>query len=158
MPQCVPKKQNNQKIKIKNIHPSKQEEQKLPLNIWRGNFLVAQWFKDLAWALLWCRYDLWPGNYCMPQAWPYIERYMHTNWDVFFFLATPWHAEVPQPGIKPMPPQWPEPQQWQHQILTRPPGNSKHFPFLISLEMSPWTVSLMSTAESSFSSLMTLTA
>ena len=28
-----------------------------------------------------------------------------------------WLMEVPGPGIKPMPQQWPEQQQWQHQIL-----------------------------------------
>ena len=34
--------------------------------------------------------------------------------NLFFF----WHAEVPGPGIKPVPRQWPESQKWQHHILT----------------------------------------
>ena len=32
-------------------------------------------------------------------------------------MPYPWHAEVPRSEIKPAPPQWPEPQQWQYWIL-----------------------------------------
>ena len=35
----------------------------------------------------------------------------------FFFLPRPWHVEVPGPGIKPLPQQWPKPLQRQCQIL-----------------------------------------
>ena len=36
----------------------------------------------------------------------------------FFFLPCLQHAEVPGPGIKPMPQQQPKPLQWQHEILS----------------------------------------
>ena len=41
-----------------------------------GSSLVAQWVKDpvlsLLWpeSLLWCRFNPWPGNFNMLQAWP----------------------------------------------------------------------------------------
>ena len=39
----------------------------------------------------------------------------------FFFLAAPMrHAEVPGPGIKPEPHQWPKPQHWQRLIFNSP--------------------------------------
>ena len=38
------------------------------------NSLVAQWVKELALSLLWCGFDLWPRNFCMPQAWPKEKR------------------------------------------------------------------------------------
>ena len=40
---------------------------------------MAQWIEDLAlsllWlrSLLWCGFDPWPRNYCMPQAWLKIK-------------------------------------------------------------------------------------
>ena len=42
---------------------------------------MAQWVKDpelsLQWlgSLLWCRFDLWPGNFCMPREWPSVTRF-----------------------------------------------------------------------------------
>ena len=36
---------------------------------------------------------------------------------IFFFCLCPWHVEIPGPGIKTTPQQWPKPQQWQFQIL-----------------------------------------
>lgn len=35
----------------------------------------------------------------------------------FFFWSYPSHTEVPLPGIESVPQQWPEPQQWECQIL-----------------------------------------
>ena len=35
---------------------------------------VAQWVKDLALSLLWCRFDLWPGKFHMPCAQPKKEK------------------------------------------------------------------------------------
>ena len=38
--------------------------------------LAAQWVKDLVLSLLWLKsllrhgFEPWPGNFCMPQAWP----------------------------------------------------------------------------------------
>ena len=40
----------------------------------KRNSPVAEQVKDLElslqwlWSLLWCRFDLWPGNFYMPQA------------------------------------------------------------------------------------------
>ena len=49
----------------------------------------------------------------------------------------PQHAEVPWPGIKPVPQQWPKPQLWQCQILNYyPPGNSGVDVFLRVLEIA----------------------
>ena len=31
---------------------------------------MAQWVKDPALSLLWCRFDSWSGNFCMPQVEP----------------------------------------------------------------------------------------
>ena len=31
---------------------------------------VAQWGKDRALSLLWCRFDPWPGNFLTPSEWP----------------------------------------------------------------------------------------
>ena len=31
---------------------------------------MVQWVRDLALSLLWCRFDLWSGNFQKPQAWP----------------------------------------------------------------------------------------
>ena len=36
---------------------------------------MAQWVKDWCcllqlWLWLWCQFDSWPGNFCMPQVWP----------------------------------------------------------------------------------------
>ena len=50
-----------------------------------------------------------------------------------FFWLHPWHAEVPGPGIKPMPQQWLEPLQWQCQILWELQNNT-HF-YLIVLQV-----------------------
>jgi len=41
---------------------------------------VAQWVKNpvlsLLWlgSLLWPRFDPWPGNFCMLQPWPKINK------------------------------------------------------------------------------------
>ena len=46
-----------------------------------GSSLVAQQVKDLAlsvqWpgSLLWCGFDPWPRNFCMPWAWPHKKEY-----------------------------------------------------------------------------------
>ena len=31
---------------------------------------MAQWVKDPVLSLLWHGFDPWPGNFCMPWAWP----------------------------------------------------------------------------------------
>ena len=42
--------------------------------------VVAQWDKDLAVTLLWlwllqrCRFDPWPGNFCMLGVWPKKQK------------------------------------------------------------------------------------
>ena len=30
---------------------------------------MVEWVKDPALSLLWCRFDSWPRNFCMPQVW-----------------------------------------------------------------------------------------
>lgn len=35
----------------------------------------------------------------------------------FYIWLCPWHSKVSRPGIKPMPLQWPEPQQWRCWVL-----------------------------------------
>ena len=35
-----------------------------------GSSLVACVIKDSALLVLWHRFDSWPGNFCMLQAWP----------------------------------------------------------------------------------------
>ena len=47
----------------------------------------------------------------------------------FFFLLHPWHADVPEPGIEPMPQQWPKLLQWQLQILN--PCSHKITPIVV---------------------------
>ena len=42
---------------------------------------------------------------------------MYMIYIYIFFLPCLWHVEVPTPGIKTIPQQWPKPQQWQCQIL-----------------------------------------
>ena len=43
---------------------------------------------------------------------------LHLLWILFFFFFPyPQHAEILGPGIEPAPWQWPEPQQWQCQVL-----------------------------------------
>ena len=49
--------------------------------------------------------------------WEGVESKGGTS-QLFIFGHT--HTEVPRPGIKPGPPQWPKPQQWQHQITREP--------------------------------------
>ena len=44
----------------------------------------------------------------------YIYVYI---WGPWYFGPCPWYVEVSRSCIKPIPQQWPEPQQWQHQIL-----------------------------------------
>ena len=48
------------------------------------------------------------------KIWIYITLYRIR---IVFFFPYPQHAEVPRPGIKPMPQQWPKPLQWQCWIL-----------------------------------------
>ena len=52
-----PKKDKKKKKKEKNLH----RHLEFP-----GGLEV----KDSALSLLWLRFDLWPRNFCMPQAWP----------------------------------------------------------------------------------------
>lgn len=41
---------------------------------------MAQWSMDLVlpllwlWLLLWCRFDFWPGNFHVSQAWPKTQN------------------------------------------------------------------------------------
>ena len=56
----------------------------------------------------------------------------------FIFWLHPQHAEVPRPGIEPMPQQWPKPQQWQSQILNT--LSHQGTPSL-TLFISPWLYS-----------------
>ena len=42
---------------------------------------------------------------------------LHTDFFFFFFWQHLWHMEFPRPGIKPALQQWPDPLQWQCQIL-----------------------------------------
>ena len=48
----------------------------LILQCGRGSSLLALWVKNLAssllwlWLQLWCRFNPWPRNLHMPQAWP----------------------------------------------------------------------------------------
>ena len=55
----------------------------------------------------------------------------------FFFPFWPplWHVEVPRPGIKPMPSQWPKLQQWQCQILN--PLGHQGTPFINLFLITP---------------------
>ena len=46
-------------------------------------------------VLLWCRFDSWPGNFCMSQ-----KEYTAFFFFFFFLGAHLWHMEVPQPGVK----------------------------------------------------------
>ena len=38
--------------------------------------MVKDLVLSLLWlrSLLWCRFDPWPGNFCMPQVWPKEKR------------------------------------------------------------------------------------
>ena len=80
--------------------------------------LVLQCVKDLALSLLWLRFSLWPGHFCMPQAWPPKKK---QNIFGFVFLLEPhlWHMEVPRLGVesKLQLPQ-PTPQPWNAGSLT----------------------------------------
>ena len=72
------------------------------------SYLVAKQIKDpalsLLWlrSLLWCRFDLWPGNFCMPWVWfkkkvdfMLYELYISV---FFYFITAPWHTEFPGQG------------------------------------------------------------
>ena len=50
------------------------------------------------------------------NAWT-LNRWQYSVNMTFFFWPPLCYAEVPGPGIKPTPQQWPKPQQWQCQIL-----------------------------------------
>ena len=47
--------------------------------------LVVQWVKDLALSLLshgpllWCEFDPWPENFCMPRAWQKNQKVVMKN-------------------------------------------------------------------------------
>ena len=49
------------------------------------SFLVAQWVKgrvlslQLLGSLLWCGFDPWPGNFCIPRAWPKTKQNKQTK-------------------------------------------------------------------------------
>ena len=40
---------------------------------------MAQWVKDPALSLLWCRFHLWPRSFHMPWAWPPKRREFGTG-------------------------------------------------------------------------------
>ena len=42
---------------------------------------MAQWVKDPALSLQWLGFDPWPGNFCLPWAWP------KPNEDCIMFLV-----------------------------------------------------------------------
>ena len=54
---------------------------------------------------------------CACVLWKEKEYFIfHFFKNVFVFWPCPWHVEVPGPEIELPSQQWPEPQQWQHQI------------------------------------------
>ena len=55
------------------------------------------------------------------------ESQLHMFSLIFIFWPHLWHMEIPRPGIQPALQQWPELQQWQHQILN-----------LLSHQGTPW--------------------
>ena len=61
------------------LQPGFQRMIPFKINLVRSS-LVAQWVKDLAllllwlWSQLWRGFDLWHGNFRMPQGWPKKEK------------------------------------------------------------------------------------
>ena len=47
-----------------------QWDHKRPYKCEAGEFPVVQRIKGLVLSLLWCGFDLWPRNFCMPWVWP----------------------------------------------------------------------------------------
>ena len=62
--------------------------------------------KHSALSLLWCRFDPWPGNFCMPQVWPKKKKVKFPEFENHSKSLSPppssWlclrHAEVPGQG------------------------------------------------------------
>ena len=94
------------------LHHSSQQRQILnPLNEASDqtcNLMVPSWicFRCATTGIPWLFFYFWTNNF--------VHLFLFC-WAIF--LPCPWHAEVPGPGIEPMP-QWrPKPLQWQHWIL-----------------------------------------
>ena len=62
----------------------------------------------------------------------FLFTVIYVSINSLFFWPHPWHAEVPRPGIEPLPQEWPVQHQWQCQILNLlSPQGTPQQPFLI---------------------------
>ena len=68
-----------------------------------GSSLVAQWVKDSALSLLWCRFNPWPGNFHMLQVGPkknsllltiFIPLLSQSTFKIEYILLTKFQATV----------------------------------------------------------------
>ena len=59
---------SHQKTKYLGINLTKEVKEPYAQNYME--FLDGLMVKDPALLLLWCRFDSWPWNFCMPWAWP----------------------------------------------------------------------------------------
>ena len=80
--------------------------------------------------------DPWPFGWRVPDSSPLCVQthLLRSHLVLLFSWPHLQHVDVPASGIKPVPPQWPEPQQWQRWILnspshqvTAPPHLLEHF-------------------------------